>query len=63
MVVRHKKPSQVSPGGIEKQERSLHISNVALTDPKTGKPARVGYKFSKDGAKQRVARRSGEIIE
>ena len=61
-VTKHNKPSQVSAGGIEKAERPIHISNVALADPKTGKPTRVGYKALKDGKKVRVARKSGETI-
>ncbi|MCK6419102.1 MAG: 50S ribosomal protein L24 [Alphaproteobacteria bacterium] len=62
MAVKHKKPSQVSAGGLEKQERSIHVSNVALADPKSGKPTRVGYKVLKDGKKVRVAKKSGETI-
>ncbi|MCK5284513.1 MAG: 50S ribosomal protein L24 [Alphaproteobacteria bacterium] len=63
IVTKHNKPSQVSSGGIEKKELSLHISNVALADPKTGNPTRIGYKTLKDGKKVRVARKSGETIE
>lgn len=63
VVTKHNKPTQVSPGGIEKVERSIHISNVALADPKDGKPTRVGYKTLKDGKKVRVARKSGETVE
>ncbi len=62
MATHHKRPTQTSPGGIEKKEMSLHISNVALADPKTGKPSRVGYKVLKDGSKVRVARKSGETV-
>ena len=62
MVTKHVKPSQFNAGGIEKVEKSLHISNVALVDPKTDKPTRVGYTVEKDGTKVRVARRSGEKI-
>lgn len=62
-VTKHNKPSQFSAGGIEKKELPIHISNVALADPKTGKATRVGYKILKDGKKARVARASGEIIE
>jgi large subunit ribosomal protein L24 len=62
MVKRHKKPTQLSAGGIENREASLHISNVALADPKTGAATRVGYKVLKDGKKVRVARKSGETI-
>ena len=60
---RHKKPSQTSGGGIEKAELPIHISNVALADPKSGKASRVGYKTLKDGKKVRVARKSGETVE
>lgn len=62
-VTKHKKPSPFSTGGIEKMEASIHISNVALADPKTGKASRVGYKVSKDGKKVRIARKSGEAVE
>lgn len=58
----HKKPSQTSPGGIEKKELPIHVSNVALADPKGGKATRVGYKVLKDGKKTRIARKSGETI-
>jgi large subunit ribosomal protein L24 len=63
MVTRHQKPSQVSTGGIEKKEASIHISNVAIADPKSGKASRVGYKILKDGKKVRIARKSGETVE
>jgi len=63
MVTRHNKPSQISAGGIEKVEKSIHISNVALADPKEGKATRVGYKTLKDGKKVRVAKKSGETVE
>ncbi|GJL85942.1 MAG: 50S ribosomal protein L24 [Micavibrio sp.] len=62
MVTKHEKPTQTSPGGIKKKELSIHISNVALADPKGGKATRVGYKVLKDGKKVRVARKSGETI-
>lgn len=63
MVARHTKPSQSNPeGGMVRKEASIHVSNVALIDAKSGKGTRVGYKISKDGAKQRVAKRSGEVI-
>ncbi len=62
VVKKHKKPSQVSAGGIEQKELPLHISNVALADPKSGEATRVGYKTLKDGKKVRVAKKSGETI-
>ena len=61
-ITKHRKPTPMSQGGIEKVEASIHISNVALADPKTGKATRVGYKQEKDGKKVRVARKSGETI-
>lgn len=63
VVTKHQKPTQVSPGGVQKVERSIHISNVALADPKGGAATRVGYKMLKDGKKVRVARKSGETVE
>ncbi len=62
LVTKHSKPTQVSPGGIEKKETPIHISNVAHVDPKGGKATRVGYKVLKDGKKTRFARKSGETI-
>lgn len=62
MVKKHTKPSRTSAGGIVEQEASLHVSNVQLVDPKSGKGTRVGYKMNDDGRKVRVAKRSGEVI-
>ena len=62
MVTKHQKPTQVSPGGINKIEKSIHVSNVALADPKDGKPTRVKMETLKDGKKVRVAKKSGETI-
>ena len=62
MIKRHQRPDRMSAGGIVSKEASLHISNVALVDPKEGKATRVGYKTLVDGKKVRVARRSGETI-
>lgn len=58
----HKKPTQSSPGGIEKIEKPIHVSNVALADPKDGSATRVGYQTLKDGTKVRVAKKSGETV-
>ncbi len=49
MVKRHTRPSQANPGGIIEKEGSLHVSNVAHVDPKTGEPTRVGYRYLDDG--------------
>lgn len=62
LVKKHQKPGAAGPGGIVQQEASIHVSNVALLDPKQGKPTRVGYSFLKDGSKTRIAKRSGEAI-
>lgn len=62
MVRRHQRQSQTSEGGIIAKEASIHISNVALVDPKDGKATRVGFKMNDDGTKVRVAKRSGEVI-
>ena len=63
MVKRHTKPSQESAGGIVSKEMPIHVSNVALVDPKTGKATRIGYKVEKDGRKVRVAKKSGEVVD
>jgi len=63
MAKRHQRPTQTSPGGINEFEASIHVSNVALIDPDTRKPTRVGYKTLDDGRKVRFAKRSGEIID
>lgn len=62
VMKKHKKPTQFSAGGIESVEASIHVSNVALVDPKKGKATRVGYKVLKDGQKVRVAKASGEQV-
>ncbi len=62
VVTKHQKPSQLSAGGIQKKSLPIHISNVALADPKSGAPTRVGYKILKDGKKVRVAKKSGETL-
>jgi len=63
MAKRHTRPSGANAGGIVDKELPIHISNVALIDPKTKKPTRVGYKVLDDGRKVRIARRSGEAID
>ena len=62
VAVRHRKPNQANPqGGLERREAPMHVSKVALQDPKTGKPTRVRFE-ERDGKKVRVAARSGELI-
>jgi large subunit ribosomal protein L24 len=63
MMKRHTKQSPGQTGGIVEKEGSIHISNVAISDPKNDKPTRVGYKFLDDGRKVRFARGSGEVID
>jgi large subunit ribosomal protein L24 len=63
MVRRHQRQTAAQEGGIINKEAPIHISNLALEDPKDGAPTRVGYKFLKDGRKVRFARRSGEVID
>ena len=63
MARRHQKPRMGDPGGIVDKEATIHISNVAHVDPRTGKPTRIGYKILDGGKKVRVARRSGEVID
>ncbi len=58
----YNKPSQKGPGGMEKKEAPIHVSNVALVDSKSGKPTRVGFKIVGD-RKVRIAKRSGDQIE
>ncbi|MDY6407503.1 MAG: 50S ribosomal protein L24 [Pseudomonadota bacterium] len=61
LVKRHTKPTQENAGGIVSKEKPIHVSNVALIDPKSGKATRVGIKLD-NGQKVRVAKKSGEVI-
>jgi large subunit ribosomal protein L24 len=62
LVKRHTRPTQSDPqGGIKSKEAPLHVSNVALVDPKSGGPTRVGFRIE-DGKKVRFAKKSGEVI-
>ena len=63
MVRRHQRQTASQEGGIITREASIHVSNLALEDPKDGKPTRVGYKTLEDGRKVRFAKRSGEVID
>ncbi len=64
LVSKHTKPSATNPnGGIVKKEAPIHISNLALVDPKSGKATRVGRKVNSDGKVVRVAKQSGEEIK
>ena len=63
MVKRHQKQSAQQEGGIISKEAPLHLSNIAVADPKDGKPTRVGFKVQPDGKKIRIAKRSGAEID
>ena len=64
MVKRHQKPRGINqPGGIQEKEAPIHLSNLALIDPKSDKPARVGFRILEDGKKVRVAKPSGEVLD
>jgi len=64
MVKRHQRADQTNPqGGIVEKEATIHVSNVAHVDPKTGDATRVGVKVLEDGRKVRFAKRSGEVID
>jgi len=64
MVKRHQKPQGLNrPGGIVEKEAPIHLSNLALVDPKSDKPTRVGFRVLEDGKKVRVARASGEVLD
>ncbi|WP_315919971.1 50S ribosomal protein L24 [Mesorhizobium sp. SP-1A] len=62
IVIRHQRQTQAQEGGLIRKEAPIHLSNIALADPKDGKPTRVGFKLEKDGKKVRFAKRSGETI-
>ena len=63
LVRRHTRQTAKTEGGIISKESTIHLSNLAILDPKTGKPTRVGFKILDDGRKVRVAKRSGDLID
>ena len=66
MVKRHQKQTAQQEGGIISKELTIHLSNLALADPKDGKPTRIGFKFvggGDDRRRVRVAKRSGVEID
>jgi large subunit ribosomal protein L24 len=63
MVKRHQRQTAAQDGGIISKEASIHLSNLAIADPKDGKPTRVGFKIMAEGKKVRVAKRSGAEID
>jgi large subunit ribosomal protein L24 len=63
IVKRHQRQTQTQQGGIVQKESTIHLSNLAHVDPKSGDASRVGFKFLKDGRKVRFAKKSGEVID
>ena len=63
MVKRHQRQTANQEGGIISKEGTIHLSNLAVADPKSGKPTRVGFKLMKDGQRVRIAKRSGVEID
>ena len=63
IVRKHQKQSAAQEGGIISKEAPIHISNIAIEDPKDGEPSRVGYRILDDGRKVRFAKRSGELVD
>jgi len=62
VVRRHQKQTAAQEGGIISKEAPIHLSNIAIADPKSGKPTRVGFRIEADGRKVRIAKRSGAEI-
>ena len=62
LIKKHQRQTPQQEGGIITREAPIHVSNVALKDPSTGKATRVGFKIE-DGKKVRVAKASGEVID
>lgn len=63
LVKRHQRQTQAQEGGIITKEAPIHLSNLAMADPKDNKPTRVGFEVKEDGTKVRVAKRSGDVID
>ena len=63
LVRRHTRQTAQTEGGIISKEATIHLSNLSILDPTTGKPTRVGFKILDDGRKVRVARGSGDLID
>jgi large subunit ribosomal protein L24 len=63
LVKRHQRQTASQEGGIISKEAPIHLSNLAIADPKDGQPTRVGFKVLDDGRKVRFAKRSGDLID
>jgi len=60
----HVKPNRMGdPGGIQRREAAIHLSNLKLIDPTTNQPTKVSFRVLEDGKKVRVARKTGEVIQ
>ena len=63
LVKKHQKQTQNQEGGIISKEAAIHLSNLAVADPKDGEPTRIGFRILDDGRKVRFAKRSGDLID
>jgi large subunit ribosomal protein L24 len=64
LATHHVKPTRMGePGGIQRREAAIHVSNLMLIDPKTDAPTKVGFRVLEGGRKVRIARKTGEVIE
>ena len=63
MIRRHQKQTASQEGGVISKEAPIDLSNIAVADPKDGKPTRIGFKVLDSGKKVRFAKRSGEQID
>ena len=63
IVKHHRRASRLTQAGIVEKEAPIHLSNLAIVDPKTSLPTRVGFKTLADGRKVRYAKRSNEVID
>ncbi len=63
VVKRHQRQTQTQQGGIVNKEATIHLSNLAHVDPKSGNATRIGFKILNDGRKVRFAKKSGEVID
>lgn len=63
LVTKHTRKREGTPGHKEEVEAGVHLSNVMIVDPGTGKPSRIGMKVLDNGQKVRVAKKSGEILD
>jgi large subunit ribosomal protein L24 len=63
VVKRHQRQTASQEGGIISKEATIHLSNIAIADPQSGKATRIGFRIQDDGRKVRVAKRSGEVVD